>query len=331
MNGIDVSAFQGVINWPAVNKSFALIRATDGVGINADGLVGSVDTRFHENWAGAARIRRGAYHVLENQSIPAQFDLFFKTVPQGGPVALDIEPGAAQSFGAKLESVVTQWLEACSQARSSKGLVYVDESVQEKLQVPKENLWLAGPSLTQAPSALCWQTGTSTVPGVPTQVDTDTWLGTPQDWDSLGGLLLSDYPIVSCVMTSRGTWYAAQDGGVFTVGGAGFFGTTYNLGLTGLKGSKPLASAIVNMSVTSTEQGYWLVGGDGGVFNFGDAQFFGSAYSKGFTGLSGAKPLPKPIVQLIPTPDNLGYWLLCEDGTMLSFGAASAVVSPTLA
>jgi hypothetical protein len=30
------------------------------------------------------------------------------------------------------------------------------------------------------------------------------------------------------------------------------------------------------MAVTSTGNGYWLVGSDGGIFTFGDADFFGA-------------------------------------------------------
>jgi hypothetical protein len=30
------------------------------------------------------------------------------------------------------------------------------------------------------------------------------------------------------------------------------------------------------MAATKTGKGYWIVGGDGGVFTFGDAAFYGS-------------------------------------------------------
>jgi hypothetical protein len=70
----------------------------------------------------------------------------------------------------------------------------------------------------------------------------------------------------------------ASDGGIFTYGDAGFFGSA---------GSLPLNKPIVGMSATADGAGYWLVASDGGIFTYGDAGFFGSA---------GSLPLNKPIV-----------------------------------
>ena len=58
--GIDVSIYQGTINWGAVaasGKKFALIRAAHGL---------TVDTKFSTNWVGAknAGMLRGAYAWL---------------------------------------------------------------------------------------------------------------------------------------------------------------------------------------------------------------------------------------------------------------------------
>ena len=41
------------------------------------------------------------------------------------------------------------------------------------------------------------------------------------------------------------------------------------------------------MAASVDSQGYWLVGSDGGIFNYGDAGFFGS---------TGSLTLNKPIV-----------------------------------
>src|ERR1700735_492688 len=59
--------------------------------------------------------------------------------------------------------------------------------------------------------------------------------------------------------------------------------------------------------------GYWLVASDGGIFSFGDAQFFGS---------TGAIHLNKPIVSMAATPDGGGYWLMASDGGVFAFGDA---------
>ena len=59
------------------------------------------------------------------------------------------------------------------------------------------------------------------------------------------------------------------------------------------------------MAVTPDGGGYWLVATDGGVFNYGDAPFYGSM---------GGKKLNKPIVGIAPTPNGNGYYLVASDG-----------------
>jgi hypothetical protein len=80
-------------------------------------------------------------------------------------------------------------------------------------------------------------------------------------------------------------------------------------------GSPPagLAKPAVGIASTPTHRGYWIVASDGGVFSFGDAQFFGSA---------GDVPLQRPIVAMVPTPSGHGYWLAANDGGVFSFGDA---------
>jgi hypothetical protein len=65
-----------------------------------------------------------------------------------------------------------------------------------------------------------------------------------------------------------GYWLVASDGGIFSFGDVGYFGST---------GGMPLAAPVVGMDRTADGLGYWMVATDGGVFSFGDAGFFGSA------------------------------------------------------
>ena len=65
-------------------------------------------------------------------------------------------------------------------------------------------------------------------------------------------------------------------------------------------------------------QGYWMVGSDGGIFNYGDAKFAGSA---------GNQALAKPIVGLTPTPTGNGYWLVASDGGVFNYGDATFIGS----
>ena len=101
-----------------------------------------------------------------------------------------------------------------------------------------------------------------------------------------------------------GYWLVASDGGVFSFGGAKFFGSTGGMALT-----KPIVAA----AATPTGRGYWLVASDGGVFAFGDAGFFGS---------TGGMALTKPIVAAAATRTGRGYWLVASDGGVFAFGDA---------
>ena len=115
-------------------------------------------------------------------------------------------------------------------------------------------------------------------------------------------------------------WLVASDGGIFTFGNAGFYGSTGGIRLdrpivgmaptpprtaTGWwpptaassatatrpssapMGGKPLNAPDRRHGGTPDGGGYWVVASDGGIFSFGDAAFHGSM---------GGKPLNKPIV-----------------------------------
>jgi hypothetical protein len=66
-------------------------------------------------------------------------------------------------------------------------------------------------------------------------------------------------------------------------------------------------------ATASGTSGYWLAAADGGVFNYGQAPFYGSA---------GSVPLNNPIVGFIPTPSAAGYWMVASDGGIFAFGDA---------
>ena len=123
--------------------------------------------------------------------------------------------------------------------------------------------------------------------------------------------------------TGKGYWLVAADGGVFNFGDAGFYGNTYTDGLTGLSGSHPLSAPIVGIQSTPDGKGYWMVGADGGVFNFGNAGFYGSTYSLGLTALSGSCPLVSAVVGIVPTANGQGYWLATKAGFVYDFGSAN--------
>jgi hypothetical protein len=112
---------------------------------------------------------------------------------------------------------------------------------------------------------------------------------------------------------------------------------------------RPIVAAPV-----ASNQGFWLLGRDGGVFSFGTAHFYGSVgniplgrqivamaakpdssgywfvdstgevyvYKAPFWGSMAGVPLTKPIVGMAATPSGNGYWLVASDGGIFSFGDA---------
>ncbi len=112
-----------------------------------------------------------------------------------------------------------------------------------------------------------------------------------------------------------GYWMAASDGGVFSFGGARYYGSM---------GGHPLNQPIVSMAETPDDRGYWLFASDGGVFAFGDARFFGSV-----PGVLAPQhhTLNAPIVAAEVTPDGHGYRMFAGDGGVFDFGDARFVGS----
>ena len=108
---------------------------------------------------------------------------------------------------------------------------------------------------------------------------------------------------------SQGYWLLGRDGGVFSFGSAGFFGSTGDIRL-----NRP----VVSMAPTPSGNGYWFVASDGGIFAFGDAGFFGS---------TGDMALNSPIIGMAPTSTGRGYWLVAADGGVFAFGDAGFVGS----
>ena len=65
------------------------------------------------------------------------------------------------------------------------------------------------------------------------------------------------------------------------------------------------------MIATADGNGYWFVASDGGIFNYGDAAFFGSA---------GSLTLAQPVVGMGVAPQGGGYWLFAADGGLFNYG-----------
>ena len=76
-----------------------------------------------------------------------------------------------------------------------------------------------------------------------------------------------------------------------------------------------LNKPVVGMTAVPGGGGYWLVASDGGIFTYGDAEFYGS---------TGSLHLNKPVVGMAATPDGKGY------GSWRRTGASSATATRSL-
>jgi hypothetical protein len=177
---------------------------------------------------------------------------------------------------------------------------------------------------------------------------------------STGTLYVTDnkankvYAINSTFPTGTVFVAAPSDSGV-----AGFVGTldlaTGNITPFATGFGSPQGLLFVPGPANPGPYGYNMTAADGGVFNFGDAGFFGSmggmhlnapvvgmastadrgGYNlvasdggvfsfgdAGFYGSEGGQPLNAPVVGMAPTPSGKGYWLVAADGGVFSFGDA---------
>jgi hypothetical protein len=113
----------------------------------------------------------------------------------------------------------------------------------------------------------------------------------------------------------HGYWLVGSDGGVFSFGSTQFYGSM---------GATHLQRPVVGIVPTGDRGGYWLDASDGGVFSFGDTQFYGSIPGLGLHPAGSGLPhsLNAPIVGMVPSHDQGGYFMVASDGGVFAFGDA---------
>lgn len=200
IQGIDVSKYQGDVDWNAVAASgirFAWIKATEG----GDYL----DEKFRQNWeaARAAGVRRGAYHFAYwCRPAKEQAAWFLANVPNDPdalPPVLDVEWNPqSRTCPQKLsrDEALAQMrtiLEAMERAYGKKPVIYTavdfyrDVLQGEMLDYP---MWVR--SVRAYPAVKYgdrrwhfWQhTATGSVPGVRGYVDRNCYYGSLDDWQN---------------------------------------------------------------------------------------------------------------------------------------------------
>lgn len=199
LEGIDVSEYQGTINWEQVRlagKSFAFIKASEG-------LYG-IDPTFSFNWAGAKAwgLIRGAYHFFRpGVDGSMQADYMHDYVRRNGHfiygdmIVLDVEE-TDNMPAALILNRINQFVVRARVTINKQVLIYTGPNFWiNVLGNPTDSviancpLWLADygpnvPPLQNWPSGLSfWQYSDSGhVPGVPTLCDLNRYYG---DWASL--------------------------------------------------------------------------------------------------------------------------------------------------
>jgi len=189
--GIDVSKWQGTIDWSKVRNAgvaFAFIRVSDGAN--------SHDSKFAANWAGArnAGVIRGAYQFFRPaQSVTAQADLLLDAIggsytPGDLPPVIDVEDDAGLST-TTVASRVRQWVDRVHAALGVTPIVYTGkyfwrDEVGSPASFAPNPLWIAQytslcPDLPAPWSRWTfWQyTDSGTISGISGHVDTNRFNG----------------------------------------------------------------------------------------------------------------------------------------------------------
>lgn len=186
--GIDVSEYQGKINWQEVNYvegnfpiRFVFIRATVGKD--------KVDGEFENNWkASKATLIRGAYHYYRpNENSLEQANNFIKNVTlQKGdlPPVLDIEAMPKNQSIDSLKVGLKRWLTKVDAHYKVKPIIYSNEKYYEaflKDEFKGYTFWIANYNFFTENIQDDWRfwqfTEKSSVPGIKGNVDLNIYNG----------------------------------------------------------------------------------------------------------------------------------------------------------
>ena len=190
--GIDVSVYQGDINWAKVKADgidFAIIKATQGRSVSNASLRNFTDSKFAQNITGANRwgVRCGVYHFLTAQTVTEamqEAEYFLSVIAPYQSVidlwaVVDVEDDRMPRDKTLLTQIVNTF---CSRVQSAgyKPMVYTNPDwLKNRLNdVSYWDLWLAlwrnkanVPTVKQYPSLRVWQWGGETVDGINGKVD----------------------------------------------------------------------------------------------------------------------------------------------------------------
>lgn len=148
--GIDVSHFQGDVNWQEIkdaNIIFVYDKATEGATFT--------DPKYAQNKAGAHQndLAHGSYHFYTTDSDPIkQAEFFTKTIDYGNgdmPPVLDLEEGGIKGTvdTDEFQEEVLKWLNYVEQQLGIKPIIYTNHTFGDKYltsaEFSKYQLWIA--------------------------------------------------------------------------------------------------------------------------------------------------------------------------------------------
>jgi GH25 family lysozyme M1 (1,4-beta-N-acetylmuramidase) len=215
VEGVDVSTYQGSVNWAAVRSSgrrFAIARVSDGTR--------SIDATFARNWAGikGAGMIRGAYQYFRAGQDPvAQADLVVRAVGRLGdgdlPVVLDLEDSDGQSSATVMRRALA-WIDRVSQGTGKRPVLYTSvgflDAIRGTAPLNDMTLWVAnyGVSCPYLPAGFgawtFWQySDKGRVPGISPNVDTNVFNGTYAELEAFanGGSIAAPTPAAPTAAT----------------------------------------------------------------------------------------------------------------------------------
>lgn len=164
--GIDISQYQGIINWQKVKTieekvpiTFVIIRATAGKNKR--------DIYFTYNWRESKKMKyiRGAYHYYRpNENSIKQADYFIKNVSlQNGdlPPILDIESISTIQSIENLKIGIKRWLDKIENHYKVKPIIYTGDSFYKTYlnnnEFNKYTLWIANYNNIDQPLNKNWK------------------------------------------------------------------------------------------------------------------------------------------------------------------------------
>ena len=194
LRGIDVSTYQGSIDWRAVAADgirFAMIKATQGRSVSNSALRNFTDSRFAENVRGAAAagMACGAYHYLTAQSeaeAVQEAEVFLSAIAPFSKqltlgAAVDVEDSRLPRNRVLLTAIVRAFCD-----RVKRGgfdiMVYTNpDHLQNRMNnLTEYGLWLAlwrdkelQPDPARYPNLRIWQWGTEKIAGISGKSDSN--------------------------------------------------------------------------------------------------------------------------------------------------------------